>query len=405
MSQVAHYCQKCLAANALGQDFCTRCGTRLMIIVEPPAARYEILDTGPSGEEHLLERISALENSLARMTERLERGLDLLLRQAQNSYFDRAMVKALVALLSEDGIVEGQRLERLWNDRCQKDAEEQEESARREELRMKILSNDCGENRLAFEQLVNEGFLFIEDGQLERGIRALQRAAEKSDANAPLLAFVGEHFFKAGKTRRAQGYLAKAYEIAPDDIRVSLLLGLSCADEGETERAKHLLSSATRLGGPSFAAHYGLGRLFIAEQNWQKALREFKRALATRPSPESHYALACLYYQLCRDSLAARHLRKATEMDAGYGEALYLLGLTYQRLGQENLAREAFERVGKLEPLKNAASRRAAREHPEIAPLFQMQPANSRRIITGSDRRLAEALRRDALAAFTVSES
>jgi tetratricopeptide (TPR) repeat protein len=376
-----------------------------MIIVEPPAARYEILDTGPSGEEHLLERISALENSLARMTERLERGLDLLLRQAQNSYFDRAMVKALVALLSEDGIVEGQRLERLWNDRCQKDAEEQEESARREELRMKILSNDCGENRLAFEQLVNEGFLFIEDGQLERGIRALQRAAEKSDANAPLLAFVGEHFFKAGKTRRAQGYLTRAYEIAPDDIRVSLLLGLSCADEGETERAKHLLSSATRLGGPSFAAHYGLGRLFIAEQNWQKALREFKRALATRPSPEAHYALACLYYQLCRDSLAARHLRKATEMDAGYGEALYLLGLTYQRLGQENLAREAFERVGKLEPLKNAASRRAAREHPEIAPLFQMQPANSRRIITGSDRRLAEALRRDALAAFTVSES
>ena len=404
MSQVAHYCQKCLAANALGQDFCTRCGTRLMIIVEPPAARYEILETGPSGEEHLLERISALENRMARMTERLERGLDLLLRQAQNSYFDRAMVKALVALLSEDGIVEGQRLERLWNDRCQKDAEEQEESARREELRMKILSNDCGENRLAFEQLVNEGFLFIEDGQLERGIRALQRAAEKSDANAPLLAFVGEHFFKAGKTRRAQGYLAKAYEIAPDDIRVSLLLGLSCADEGETELAKHLLSSATRLGGPSFAAHYGLGRLFIAEQNWQKALREFKRALATRPSPEAHYALACLYYQLCRDSLAARHLRKATEMDAGYGEALYLLGLTYQRLGQENLAREAFERVGKLEPLKNAASKRAAREHPEIAPLFQMQPANSRRIITGSDRRLAEALRRDALAAFTVSE-
>lgn len=404
MSQVAHYCQKCLAANALGQDFCTRCGTRLMIIVEPPAARYEILETGPSGEEHLLERISALENRMARMTERLERGLDLLLRQAQNSYFDRAMVKALVALLSEDGIVEGQRLERLWNDRCQKDAEEQEESARREELRMKILSNDCGENRLAFEQLVNEGFLFIEDGQIERGIRALQRAAEKSDANAPLLAFVGEHFFKAGKTRRAQGYLAKAYEIAPDDIRVSLLLGLSCADEGETERAKHLLSSATRLGGPSFAAHYGLGRLFIAEQNWQKALREFKRALATRPSPEAHYALACLYYQLCRDSLAARHLRKATEMDAGYGEALYLLGLTYQRLGQENLAREAFERVGKLEPLKNAASKRAAREHPETAPLFQMQPANSRRIITGSDRRLAEALRRDALAAFTVSE-
>ncbi|HET6891982.1 MAG TPA: zinc ribbon domain-containing protein, partial [Pyrinomonadaceae bacterium] len=110
MTQVAHYCQKCLAANPLGQDFCARCGTRLMIVVEPPAARYEMAEVGASSEEHLLERISALENRLARLTERLERGLDLLLRQAQNSYFDRALVKALIALLTEDGIVEGPRL-------------------------------------------------------------------------------------------------------------------------------------------------------------------------------------------------------------------------------------------------------------------------------------------------------
>ena len=405
MSQLTHYCQKCLAANPLGQDFCARCGTRLMIVVEPPASRYEALDAGASGEEHLLERISTLENHLARMTERLERGLDLLLRQAQNSYFDRALVKALVALLSEDGIVEGARLEKLWNDRCQKDAEEQEESTRREELRIKILSNYRGQDRAAFEQLINEGFLFIEDTQLARGIRVLQRAAESARGNAPLLGFLGEHFFKAGKTRRAQDYLARAYEIAPDDIRVSLLLGLTCGDEGETERAKDLLNSATRLGGSSFAAHYGLGRLFIAEQNWPKAVREFKRALATRPSPEAHYALGCLYYQLCRDSLAARHLRKATEMDAAYGEAFYLLGLTYRRCGQENLALEALAKAGKLEQFRNATNKRALNDLPEVAPLFKLSAANSRRLITGSDRRVAEALRQDALSSFTASDS
>ncbi|MGH9880072.1 MAG: tetratricopeptide repeat protein, partial [Pyrinomonadaceae bacterium] len=345
MTPVAHYCQKCLAANPLGQDFCLRCGTRLMIIVEPPASRYESVDAGASSDEHLLERISSLENSLSRLTERLERGLDLLLRQAQNSYFDRALIKALVALLSEDGIVQSERLERLWNDRCQKDAEEQEESARREELRVRILAGYHGQHRGVFEQFINEGFLFIEDDQLSRGIRSLQRAAEMAGDNAPLLSFVGEHFFRAGKNRRAQNYLAKAYEIAPGDIRVSLLLGLTCADEGETERAKDLLHSATRLGGSSFAAHYGLGRVFIAEKNWQKALREFKRALASKPSPEAHYALGCLYYQLARDSLAVRHLRRAIEMDNGYGEAFYVLGLSYRRNGQETLAQEAFDKA------------------------------------------------------------
>jgi hypothetical protein len=76
MSSVAHYCQKCLAANPLGQEFCARCGTRLMIIVEPLGARYDAADMEASNEEHLLERISALESRLERLTEKVERALD-----------------------------------------------------------------------------------------------------------------------------------------------------------------------------------------------------------------------------------------------------------------------------------------------------------------------------------------
>ncbi len=376
-----------------------------MIIVEPPAARYEIGDAGASSEEHLLERISALENRLARLTERLERGLDLLLRQAQNSYFDRALVKALIALLTEDGIVQSSRLEKLWNDRCQKEAEEQKESARREELRTKILSSHRGSQRDNFEQFVNEGFLLIEDRQLNRGIKSLQRAAELGGDNAPLLSFVGEHFFRMGKTRLAQDYLARAYEYVPDDIRVSLLLGLACADEGETERAKELLHRAMQRGASSFAAHYGLGRLFIAEENWRNALREFKRALASKPSPEAHYALGCLYYQLARDSLAARHLRKATELDAGYSEAFYVLGLIYKRAGQEKLAQESFEkaRVGDATAdSKRTGKKRQTNVRTDFFAFLQEASPDARGLMTGGDERLARVLRQDALMTMLV---
>ena len=408
MSQIAHYCQKCLAANPLGQEFCARCGTRLMIVVEPASARYEGLDSGPSNEEHLLERISALENRLGRLTEKLDRGLDLLLRQAQNAHFDRALVKALVGLLTDDGLVEGNKLERLWLDRCQKDAEEQLESERREELRLQILATYHGKDASAFEQCINEGFLFIEDDQARRGIRSLERAAEMAEDNATLQYFLGEHFFKTGKTRRAGNYLARAYELSPRDRRVSLLLGLTCADEGDVERAKELLSSATRLGGSTFAAHYGLGRLFIAEAQWRQALQEFKLALASKVSPEAHYALGCLYYQLSRDGLAARHLRKALELDEDYGEALYMLGLISERAGHKKLAEDYFRRagagavVGKTGAVKGKQqnSTRAA-----AAPLFRMSAANVRRLITGGDRRLAEALRQDALSACSSAYS
>jgi len=402
---ITHYCQKCLAANPLGQDFCARCGTRLMIVVEPPASRYEIEDSNISTDEHLLERISALENRISRITERLERGLDLLLRQAQNSYFDRSLVKALIELLTNDDLVQSDRLERLWSERCQQDAVEQEESVHRDQLRLRILTEFRGPNRQSFEEFINEAFLAIEDDQLERGIAVLQRATEIASGNASLELFIGEHFFRKGKIRLAREYLARAYESSPNDVHVALLLGLTCADDGEVELAKKLLNNATERGGSSFAAHYGLGRLFVAEKNWRKALREFKSALNSRPSPEAHYVLACLYYQLSRDTLATRHLRKAIEMDEYYSEAFYLLALIYSRKGQEKLAEEALRRAKSKalsiagKPLGNG---RTVVNSSDTAPLFRLSAARPRRLMTGADKRLAEALREDALKAFIL---
>jgi len=403
MASVAHYCQKCLAGNPLGTEFCSRCGTRLMIIVEPAAARYETHESGAANDEHLLERISALENRIARLSEKLERGLDLLLRQAQNSHFDRALVKSLVGLLTDDGIIQGSRLERLWIDSCQKDAAQQQESERRDDLRVKILAAYRGAERAAFEESITQGFLFIEEDQVARGIRSLRQAARMSIDNAPLLCFIGEHFFKTGNPRHARTYLEKAYGILPQDRRIALLLGLTCADEGDSDRAKELLGRAMRLGASSFAAHYGLGRLFVAEQNWRKALQEFKLALASKASPEAHYALGCLYYQLCRDSLAARHLRKALELDQAYAEASYVLSLISQRARQKKGGDEHFV---KPPPRATTAANRGKQHKGRhvVAPLFRSSRGESRRLITGGDRRLAEALRQDALSAGSVAD-
>ena len=403
MSSVAHYCQKCLAANPLGQEFCDRCGTRLMIIVEPVSARFETTNARVYNEDHLLERISALETRQSRLAEKLERALDLLLRQAQNSHFDRGLVKDLVALLTDDGLIKNDQLERLWIERCQKDAEQELETERREELKLRILGSYQGADRLAFEQLVNEGFLYIDDDQIARGIRLLQRAAQLPVPNGPLLYFVGEYFFRKGKTAKAREYLSQAHALAAGDQRVSLLLGLTCADEGETEQAKELLNRVTRLGGPSFAAHYGLGRLFAAEEKWRKALQEFKLALASKASPEAYYVIGCLYFQLNRDVLAARHLRKALEMDEGYGEASYVLGLISERAGRLDQAADYFARAGLQNSGKTRNRAPKTGDH-AIAPLFRAPSGSSRKLVTGGDRRLAEALRQDALNAFDAAD-
>jgi len=377
---ISHYCQKCLAANPLGQEFCARCGTRLMIVVEPSSARFEAAPASLSTDEHLLERISAAETRVARLAERLEKSLDLLLRYAQNAYFDRSLIRALVSLLTEDGVVDTERLERMWSERCQRDTVEQEENVQRDELRLRILASGRVSDPQAFEDLVNEGFVLIEDKQLPQGMTKLQRAAEIAEENAPLNLFIGEHFFRRGKTKQARAYLARAHAALPEDRRISLLLGLTCADDGEVALAKDLLSNATAQGGASFAGHYGLGWVFVTEKNWRRALGEFKRALTIRPSPEAHYVLGCLYFELKRDALAVRHLRKATKMDGGYAEAYYLLAQAYERTGRKDLARQALEKAGS----KNVN-------------LLQITKSGTR-LMAGADKRLADTLRQDALA-------
>src|ERR1700720_4801722 len=115
-----------------------------MIGVEPSSMRYESAESGAPGDEHLLERISVLENRLARLAERLERSLDLLLRQAQNSYFDRSLLKSLIGLLTEDGVVQNEKLERLWQQRCKQDAAAHVQRHRCPGLRAKILPSYRG---------------------------------------------------------------------------------------------------------------------------------------------------------------------------------------------------------------------------------------------------------------------
>src|SRR5881296_3154151 len=116
---ISHFCQKCCAANPLGQEFCMRCGTRLMIVVQPPSMRVDSMETTPH-EEHLLERLTILENTLARLAERLEQGLKLLLRQSETAYTNHALVKSLIEILNECGVVDNSRLESMWRAECEK---------------------------------------------------------------------------------------------------------------------------------------------------------------------------------------------------------------------------------------------------------------------------------------------
>ena len=394
------FCQRCMAPNELGQELCARCGTRLMLVVEPSASRFEGGDVGGGMEEHILERITVIENSLSRLVDKLGQLADLLLRHSRTAYLDHALLDTLVDVLNEAGVVRRRAVEAAWRERYRR--ENPDESDRmREEVCAEIVALYEGEERGLFARLVREGFDALGEGEAAEGLRRLERAAALAPENGPLNAYLGVHYFGKGKTALARDYLSRAFVADPENGRVRLLLGLACGDEGEPERARALLSETVRRGGHSFAAHCALGRLAAAEGDWKTALSEFKRALAARPCPEAHYLVALVYYQTGCDRTALRHLRKAVRADANYGAALYLSGLVYERLGERERARASFDAAREAggSRRRGARARRGQGGGAAAKPpsLFAAKGRGKRRLVTGGDERLAAALQEDAL--------
>ncbi|MER3428839.1 MAG: hypothetical protein C4334_12230 [Pyrinomonas sp.] len=66
------FCLHCLARNPLGDEFCAKCGMRLMIVSRPAALRFEEEEFA-SHDEFILARLSALENRVERLTKEVER--------------------------------------------------------------------------------------------------------------------------------------------------------------------------------------------------------------------------------------------------------------------------------------------------------------------------------------------
>jgi tetratricopeptide (TPR) repeat protein len=397
------FCQRCKSPNELGEDSCGQCGTRLMLLVEPTGARFESRGTGGGMEEHLLERVTAIETHISRVIDKLEKMAELMLKQSRSAFFDHELLDTLITVLGESGAISRQRLAELWRERRKKETGEGEGEAEKrsrfEGIIKVVLEHDVRGEPAGFEQIVREGFGEIEKGHLVAGLRRLERAAALAPGNGTLNHFLGVQLYRRGRTAPARDYFERALSSDKDNGWLHLLLGLACGDEGEAERARQLLKDSVILGGPTFAAHYALGRLAAFESNWKVALSEFKLAQATRPGPEAHYLLGLANFRLGRDRTALRELKKAVGLDESYAEAQYLLGLVHLRLGERGEARGSFAAAASARPgvqlYRHAFENPAAAAPP--APFEVVGRGRRRRLITGGDERLAAALREDAL--------
>ena len=398
-------CQRCRAVNPLGEELCAECGTRLMLVVEPTAWRFEEEVLAASQQEELVvERISAMEHNLTRLISHLERSTDLAHRQTQILTRGHLLVQALIKLLSTAGLIDLDELTQVWETFCEQEAENDEKQKFLKEMHQKIVQSYRGRAAKQFTQLVNEGFAAFRkhDQQgIDDGWLLLERAVALAPESAPLVTVLARHYFLQGKTALARSYLERACKLAPDDVKLCLLLAITRGDEGDSAGARALWHTAAQLDdAPDFVLPYARGRLLAHEGRWREALAEFKRALAERDEPEAHYAVALAAYQLDYLKLATRHINKALAADDKYVAAHKLSGLIWRKSGATARARQAFalaRTAAENQPGKSAKRRRAPQfTDALLLSSFFGTGADGKRLLTGGDERLAALLRKAA---------
>ena len=103
------FCQSCGAVNPSEQETCHRCGNKLLVvsgIAEPVETTEEFFVQAQEDlEEHLLERISALEDGVRRLSQALASTAQHLSQLEHNLTVAHAGIESLGGLLETQGIV------------------------------------------------------------------------------------------------------------------------------------------------------------------------------------------------------------------------------------------------------------------------------------------------------------
>ena len=400
MEKISHYCQKCRAANEPGDADCWRCGTRLMLVVFPPSMRHDEAIVPSYYEDHLLERVSLLELRLAQVMEQLAMAYDFIRREAKSFEKDHVLLQSFFEALQKINPDLSETLSQTTLELMSEKREQSTIESKQEQILREILTNHSGANMELFAHLIGEGIKLLQKNEEKQAFLTFERAALLSPRNVPLLVFIAEKLYYADKFEAARKNLEPAFEIAPQNTKMLLLLGVICADAGETETARKLLSVLINDPAKAFCVNYVWAMLAAFEKNWAESLAAFKQALSSFQSPETHYLIGCVYFELENQNAALKHLQKAVSFDSKFADALFMQSVVYKSLGNKISADDA------LTTAFNAKEANAQcleflkrRKIPEIetALPFLHFKKKERQLLTGGSQRLSKFFREQVL--------
>ena len=344
-------CQVCKQRHDEEQEYCSRCQSKLMVISGPPGP-FEEPDHGDTVEmdEHLLERVSVLEEIVKRSAETLKTLLEALNRQEKNAFVVQTGVLALKDLLERKGVLAEEELLDMWESRVDVHMAATEKRERFLERRERMVGGFSGERKERFLTMLQEAEFAFYALDPEKGIRTLEDAWRLDRGNAELAFFLGETCFNEGETARAATLLKHVLVRDPHHFEALVYLGVLENERGHGTKAVDLLKQAIGIRPDAFLPYFALGAIHATSGQLARAEVLLKKAMLIEENPQTASLLGTIAYERGRLPEAIEHLQKSVRLDPGDEEALYLLGLCYLDRGWTQKAADQFRAALELNP-------------------------------------------------------
>src|SRR5213594_3319540 len=175
------HCQNCTTRNPLNREFCWKCGARLLVASGGSSPEGVL----PFMEEHVLERISALEYSINMLNKRMDSLIETIERVAASNFIDHTMIETLTDSL-ESAVIDLKNLEADWKKRIDSRILETEEVDRLGNRMQRVIDSYKGSDRKQFGLWIEKSYdLFIAD-RAKESLHFLKAAFKDDPANHEL---------------------------------------------------------------------------------------------------------------------------------------------------------------------------------------------------------------------------
>jgi tetratricopeptide (TPR) repeat protein len=303
----------------------------------------------PFIDEHVLERISALEYSINSLTKRIDSLMETIERVAASNFIDHTMIETLTDSLETAGI-DLKNLEAEWRKRLDSRITETEEVDRLGNRMQRVMDSYHGSDRKQFGLWIEKSYDLFVANRPGESVQFLKTAFEHDPGNIELGLLLAEVYFQEHEYAKAKECVGKILKTRPQHFEATFLMGLIQQRRGNLLEAQATFEMAVGLKKESSAAHALLGSLLAAIGDRQQAIKHLMTALKLKPSAPVHFLIGAVYYGAGQHRRAIQHLKKATKLDPQFGEAHYQLGLLCLEMNWLRKAQECFKTAQALNP-------------------------------------------------------